>query len=203
MAATKAKNTSPLVEEDGSGGHTPYVLLGAGGSGGAVTVADGADVTQGAKADAAVSNPASSGSLVALLKGILTLLGGVVLAAGSAIVGSVRDAGPHWTSVFGVSGATFTSADASGADAAVTDAPTSGQKLVITDVEISVDTAMRVDLKCETTAVVIASVYLPANGTAILCTRGKRKLATADKKLMVRTSASGNIRVTANYWSEA
>jgi len=35
---------------------------------------DGGDVTQGAKADAAVTDPTLSGSLVALLKGILTFL---------------------------------------------------------------------------------------------------------------------------------
>jgi hypothetical protein len=45
---------------------------GGGGSGGAVTIADGADVTLGAKADAAVTNPASSATAIALLKGLLT-----------------------------------------------------------------------------------------------------------------------------------
>jgi hypothetical protein len=40
-------------------------------------VPDGADVTLGAKADAAVSNPASTASLVALTKGQLTLTGAV------------------------------------------------------------------------------------------------------------------------------
>jgi hypothetical protein len=40
--------------------------------GGAVTIADGADVTQGAKADAAITNPASSATEIALLKGLLT-----------------------------------------------------------------------------------------------------------------------------------
>lgn len=49
----------------------------------AVTIADGADATLGAIADAAVTNPASSATVVALLKGILTLLtaGNVSLAA--------------------------------------------------------------------------------------------------------------------------
>lgn len=36
-------------------------------------LADGADAATGAKADAAVTNPATSGSVVALLKGLLTL----------------------------------------------------------------------------------------------------------------------------------
>lgn len=122
---------------------------------------------------------------------------------GSTLLGETKDAGASWTSVFGVSGERFTSANASGADAAVTDAPTSGQKLVITDVLISVDTAMRVDLKEETSGTVFASIYLPANGSAQFTPRSKLKLATANKKLMVRTSVSGNVAVTAFYFSEA
>ena len=115
-----------------------------------------------------------------------------------------KDDGPAWTSVFGVSGAAFASADASGADAAVTDAPTAGQKLVIRDVFVSTDTAMRIDLKEETSGTVIFSGYFPANsGIVQLTPRSKVKLATADKKLMVRTSASGNVRVTTTYSSEA
>lgn len=125
------------------------------------------------------------------------------IAAGSNSIGGTKDNGPHWTTVYGVSGARFTSADASGADAAVTDAPTSGQKLCLTDVTISVDTAMRVDLKLETAGTVLHSFYLPANGTVQFTPRAKFKLATADKKLMVRTSAAGNIAVTAYYYSEA
>lgn len=55
-----------VVNPDGT------VVGGAGGGGGAATVADGADVAEGAKADAAVTNPASSASVIALLKGLLT-----------------------------------------------------------------------------------------------------------------------------------
>ena len=127
----------------------------------------------------------------------------VALAAGSAAIGATQDAGPSWASVFGVSGARYTSADRSGSAASITDAPTSGQKLVITDVLISVDAAMRVDLKEETSGTVIASFYLPANGTMQWTPRGKTKLATADKKLQVQTSAAGNIAVTAHDYSEA
>lgn len=113
------------------------------------------------------------------------------------------DGGPAWTTSFGVAGARFTSADASGAAASVTDAPTSGQKLVITDIEISVDTAMRVDIKEETSGTIIASIYMAANTTVNLCTRSKRKLATANKKLQIQTSVAGNISVGAFYYSEA
>jgi len=74
---------------------------------------------------------------------------------------------------------------------------------VITDVLVSVDTAMRVDLKEETSGKVIATLYLPANGSAQWTPRGKTKFSAADKHLQVQTSASGNIAVTAHYYSEA
>lgn len=52
-----------------------------------VTEADGANKTVGAKADAAVTNPANAGSVVGLLKGILTNTKATVLAAGTAVIG--------------------------------------------------------------------------------------------------------------------
>lgn len=45
---------------------------GSSGGGGATTIADGADVAEGAQADAAETNPANAASVVALLKGVLT-----------------------------------------------------------------------------------------------------------------------------------
>lgn len=116
---------------------------------------------------------------------------------------AATDSGPTWTTATGIAGARFTSADQSGAVASVTSAPTSGQKLVITDIIISVDSAMRVDFNCESSGTVIETVYMAANSTVNLITRSKRKLATADKKLQVQTSASGNISVNAFYYSEA
>ncbi len=56
---------------------------GGGGGGGAVTVADGADVTQGAKADAANTDSTSAWSVVSLLKGIWAKLNGGVTVAGN------------------------------------------------------------------------------------------------------------------------
>jgi hypothetical protein len=106
-------------------------------------------------------------------------------------------------SSFGIAGARFTSADQSGGVAAVTAAPTSGQYLVITDIFVSVETAMRVDFSVETTGTIHFSFYLPANGAMQITPRFKFKLPTADKKLMVRTSAEGNITVTVGYYSEA
>lgn len=64
----------PLRYVDNTDG--TYSLAVAGGvtvAGGPATIADGDDVTQGAKADAAVTNPASSATVVSVLKGLLTL----------------------------------------------------------------------------------------------------------------------------------
>ena len=126
------------------------------------------------------------------------------LPAGTASVGATTDDGPKWTTTMGLaSQARFTSADQSGADADVTAAPTGSQKLVITDIVVSVDTAMRVDFKEETAGTVFLSLYLAANGSAQITPRSIFKLNTADKKLQVRTSASGNIAVTVWHYSEA
>src|SRR4051812_28783851 len=84
--------------------------------------------------------------------------------------GASQDAGPSWTSVFGVGGVPFASADAHSAAVAVTDAPTSGQKLVITDIVVSVDTAMSVTFTEETSGTVIAKFYMAANGVAQITT---------------------------------
>lgn len=66
-----------------------------GGGGGAVTIADGADVALGARADAAYVS--GSGTVIALLKGMFGQLGslvtGVVLAAGAAVIGAVTQSG--------------------------------------------------------------------------------------------------------------
>lgn len=152
------------------------------------------------------TNPGAEGNTIATTETAATLsFGATTLTGGvnATLQATASDGGTSWTASFGVAGARFTSADASGAAASVTDAPTTGQKLVITDVEISTDTAMRVDLKEETSGTVIASVYMAANSTVNLCTRSKRKLATVNKKLQVQTSAAGNVSVGAFYYSEA
>lgn len=124
--------------------------------------------------------------------------------AASPVTPAAGDGGPTWDSVFGVTGARFTSANQSASAASVTEAPTSGQKLVITDIFVSVDTAMRVDIKEETSGTVLLSGYFAANTPPVQMTpRGKFKLATADKKLQVQTSAAGNVTVTVFYYSEA
>ena len=128
---------------------------------------------------------------------------GFPLAAGSSAIGSFKDGGPGMTTVLGVSGARVTSADASAAALSVTDAPTSGQKLVFTDIIVSSDTALRLDFKIETAGTILFSIYMGAGTTVNIVPRGKLKLATANQKLQVQASAAGNIGVTALYYSEA
>jgi hypothetical protein len=94
------------------------------------------------------------------------------------------------------------SADMSTA-AAITAAPTSGQKIVLMDVLISVDTAMSFSLQMETSANVLAKFYLPANGTMQVTLRGFIKGDAADKKIYGKASVAGNVAVTAVYYSEA
>lgn len=197
--------------DDGSGNQSLHVVVDSGG-GGAVTVADGANVTQGAKADAkSTATDTTPISIVSILKQISA---SVQAPPSQAVTGPLTDtqlraaavptsdAGSAFTDLNGVAGARFTSADQSGAVASVSDAPTSGQKLVITDCVISVDTAMRVDFSVESSATVIETVYMAANSTVNLVTRAKWKLPTVNKKLQIQTSVAGNISVNPRYHSE-
>lgn len=142
-----------------------------------------------------VQTTPTTNTLLGRVKAIVT-----TLAAGIPIF----YAGPSWTQVFGIAGARFTSADQSAAAVAITDAPTSGQKLVIDSVLLSAGaTAQAVSLKEETSGTILATIYLPVNGTFNWIPVGKLKLATADKKLTLQDSASGNISASAFYHSEA
>lgn len=112
------------------------------------------------------------------------------------------DAGITQNNNFGVSGASVLSADMTTA-AAMTDAPTSGEKLVILDIIASADTAMSLLFEEETSGTDIFKVFLPANGTVQITPRGKIKLATANKKLTGKASVAGNVAVTVTYYSES
>lgn len=126
----------------------------------------------------------------------------VGIKAGTASIGGAKDNGPQWTSVFGVSGAAVVSADMTAA-AAITDAPTTGQKIVLTDLVISADTAMNVLIEEETSGTDLFKVFIPANGTVQITPRSKCKLATVNKKITAKASVAGNIAVTAFYFSES
>lgn len=127
------------------------------------------------------------------LAAIQSLLGGT---------GALRDAGPAWPTARGLSGEPFSSEDQSGAEAPCTDAPTSGQAIVVDDIVVSVAGAMAVTFTEETSGdVVLGPLYLPENGTLQITPRGRLRLA-AGRRLMVRTSAAGAISVQAFYHSE-
>lgn len=91
------KTLREKVHDNGDGTYTRVVYdeNGGGGGGGAATIADGADVTQGAKADAAYTDAtgAASGSDIALLKGAYTNLAAAV-ASLATLVSSTSPLGP-------------------------------------------------------------------------------------------------------------
>ncbi len=120
---------------------------------------------------------------------------------------NVDEAGKVWTHEtvdvsLGVTGAAVSSADMSGGATAVTGAPTSTKKLVVTDVVLSTDTTLAFTFTEETSGTVLFKLRILANTSFHFKPHGKLKLATADKKLMCQTSASGNVTITALVRSE-
>lgn len=124
------------------------------------------------------------------------------LPAGDNVIGAALDGGAGWNASMGVSNAAVLSANATGG-VDVTDAPAAGQKLVITDIVVSSDTAMAITFEEETSGRDVFKVFIPANGLAQITPRSKCKLATADKKLRAVASVAGNIAVTVFHYSEA
>lgn len=105
---------------------------------------------------------------------------------------------------WGVAGVPFSSADQSAAAAAVSDAPAAGLKLVLSELVVMAGaTAQIFTFTEETSGTVILKVACAANSTVHLKFRGKIKLATTVKKLMVQSSAAGAISVLAGYSTEA
>jgi hypothetical protein len=107
-----------------------------------------------------------------------------------------QDDGPSWTPVQ----TTTNSADMSTA-AAISAAPTAGQKVIADDVIIFSDTAMTFTLQEETTETVLAKVYLAANGSAQITLRNGLKVPTADKKLFGKASVAGNVSILVSQHS--
>ncbi len=90
MAAITASSTAQLYIGTGTG--LPALAgggTGGGGGGGAVTVADGADSAEGAKADAACGTPTGTCSVIALLK-FLNTQAAASIPAGSNLIGGVN-----------------------------------------------------------------------------------------------------------------
>lgn len=136
----------------------------------------------GTWADSAVTDPTAKGSVVALLKGLLTQ--------------SNINVGLNSSYTY------TTSADMTSV-ADITAAPTAGEKLVITDILVSSDTATLISFKEETSGTVIGAIRLAADTVMQITPRSKWKLATADKKLQGQAADAGNVYFTVFYYSEA
>jgi len=116
-------------------------------------------------------------------------------------------AGYHsWTTSWGVSGVPVTNADCHTTACTVTDATSnSTTSLVIDDLFVSVDVPTTVTFYCETSAaVVIGPFYMSGNTSQHLSPRNSKgwRLATANKKLQVKTGVAANVMVMAGYHSE-
>jgi hypothetical protein len=122
----------------------------------------------------------------------------VVINPGNASIGGVKDNGPHQDVT-----RTYTeSADMTTA-AAISPAPGTGKKIVAMDILVSTDTAMNFTVQMETTGNVLAKVFLPGPGTAIITLRGFLKGDANNKKLFGKASVAGNVAVTAVTFAEA
>jgi hypothetical protein len=120
----------------------------------------------------------------------------VVIASDQSAVKTL-DAGPAQTLV-----RTYTpSADMTTA-AEITASPTGGMKIVVTDIIISSDTAMDFSIQMESSNNILAKVYLAAGSTVQITPRGYLKGDAADKKIYGKASVSGNVAITAIYFSE-
>jgi len=137
---------------------------------------------------------------------VLTLPGTVIagmasLPTGTLTIGNTKDAGPSWTTVWGVGGQRVQGTAAG--TVAITDAPAgTAQHLVVTDVLLSANAAMELTLQEETSGTAIAGIFLPANGSAQLTFRSKLRLPTAGKKLNMVLGAAGTVDATTFYYSE-
>lgn len=115
---------------------------------------------------------------------------------------STLDGGPAWRSRLGVSGQTVQSANASVVPLVITDVPAADERVVLDDLEISVDTQMKVTLRSTTGGVVIGAYYLPANSAMQVTLRNPKRAPAVAQSLEVITSVAGNIAVTASYHNE-
>jgi hypothetical protein len=181
-------------------------------TGGAMTVADGADVTLGAKADArSTATDTTAVTEMQVLKEIsymeqnpasraVTLATAPALVAGTAMIGSVQDAGP------GAGAGVFEApqhGDMGTAPVAVSAAPTAGQKVCIRDIVIMTVAACEVHLEEQTSGTTIwGPAPMAANGYLHDVPRGKLKLATADKYVLAHSSTTDHVTVQISTVSE-
>lgn len=186
----------------------------------------------GTQGDTAVTDSTAEATITAIIKGILSKVGGMPASLGqkamaaslpvvlpnnmtdATYIGDIKfgEALPAGSAVIGATqdaGPSWTSsyqftasADMTGA-ADLTAAPTAGQKIVIDDIVVSAAVAMFISFLEETSGTEVLRLYLPANGSAQITPRGKLKLPVADKKLRGDASVAGAVAITVTYHSEA
>ncbi|CAN5418371.1 hypothetical protein BH11PLA2_BH11PLA2_32480 [soil metagenome] len=116
---------------------------------------------------------------------------------------NTQDSGPAWTSSFGVAGEVVTSANVTSTALVVTDAPATGKKLCLDDLELSVDGATMITLRTTTGLEVLGVYPFAAAGFLQVTTRGKKNAAAADDTLEIISSTAVNVWAGANYHSES
>jgi hypothetical protein len=198
MANTTFKNAAGATEYNkstGAGTDVDPKIMEV--SAAALTTLAGA-LDTGAETPAVAVEGATPRTVTSLLKGIKNTLynAGVGLLSADGGWG-----GP--AVVWGVSGVPKTSADLSGAGAAaVTDVPTSGQKLVLLECHITSAVDVVLTFTCQTSGAVLFYVRCPAKCTTSKIWRGKKKLATADKYVIATADVAGAVTVDMGYYSE-
>lgn len=183
----------------------PVPISDAGGSltvDGSVSVSGSVAVTDGGGSltvDGTVTVTDGSGSLT--VDGSVSLASAIP--AGTNSIGTTKDGGPSWTTSIGVSGVAFVSGLTTSAQA-ITDAPTSGQYLVLDDLIVSVPTACTVLIEDETSGADLYRLHFAGAGFAQITPRGKTKRSVADKKLTARVASGSTTEcgITAYFHSE-
>lgn len=159
--------------------------------------ADGDQATIGAIADAIVAAGAT-GSISAKLRratqGLEDLKTAIVLAAGTNIIGYVKDAGVSYTPVHNNDEQTTAQTDTTLWD------PTEGNKFVITDIVVSVDTAMTVHIEDGTTK--IYEWHFAANGGCVMNLKTSYVSTAANNNLTYTSSAAGKVSIAVDGYEE-
>jgi len=124
--------------------------------------------------------------------------GSVLLTNSTATPLPAMDYGAAWTHTWTYIG----TSDMTGT-ADLTAAPSSGLKVVADDMLISTDTAMSFTVQMETTANVLAKLYLGANSVTQITLRDGLKADAIDKKIQGLAGTAGNVAVTTCWHSEA
>lgn len=145
--------------------------------------------------------PGTGGNAITLAEtGASFSVSGATLSGGTSNGAGSQDAGVAWTPVRAMKNSTDLSTISD-----LTVAPTSGQKIVLDDLLISVGgTAMTLTFTEETSGTVLLKLFMPAtSGAQQITLRNGLKVPTADKKIRVQSSAAGDVFIHSSHHSEA